>query len=414
MEAASVGRAAGAGGSARRVEAMVARHGPALLRVANQFSLCHDDALDAYQRGLEIYLRRLETVDPATEGAWLRVVVKHEAMAIRSARQASVAHEDVDLDASAGALREVEDEVAGGERVDRSVEALRALKPDEAKALMLKAQGLSYQEIGRRYGWTYTKVNRAITEGRRRFMDVFRGIEDGEACERHAGALAALVAGTATSAEIVALRPHLRHCTACRATMRELRVSRGRRIAALIPGLPWLARRLGQAVARMPADVQYAAATSGGGRLGPAVAVLGVCLGGAGAAVCATGGALPVVPPLIAHVAPHRSAAARPSAPVRRRPQRHAPVRGIAVAAAATPAAARPTATPVRRVAHRVVAHTAQRRTAARREFGFEGTAPAATATPAPVARAASATTAPVRHASSGAAGSEFGFERGG
>src|SRR3954471_2310732 len=109
--------------SARRVEAMVARHGPALVRVANQFSLCHDDALDAYQRGLEIYLRRLESVDPATEGAWMRVVVKHEAMAIRRARQDSVGHEDIDLDASAGALREVEDEVAGGERVERSVEA---------------------------------------------------------------------------------------------------------------------------------------------------------------------------------------------------------------------------------------------------------------------------------------------------
>ena len=76
----------GVGNDARRVEAMVARHGPALLRVANQFSLCHDDALDAYQRALEIYLRRLATVDRATEGAWLRVVVKHEAMAIRSAR----------------------------------------------------------------------------------------------------------------------------------------------------------------------------------------------------------------------------------------------------------------------------------------------------------------------------------------
>ena len=62
---------------------MVGRHGPSLLRVANQFSLCHDDALDAYQRALEIYLRRMETVEPATEGAWMRVVVKHEAMAIR-------------------------------------------------------------------------------------------------------------------------------------------------------------------------------------------------------------------------------------------------------------------------------------------------------------------------------------------
>jgi RNA polymerase sigma factor (sigma-70 family) len=156
MEAASIqGRARD---GARRVEAMVTRHGPALLRVANQFSLCHDDALDAYQRALEIYLRHLDRVDPATEGAWLRVVVKHEAMAIRQSRQESVAREAVDLDDTVSALREVDEAVASGERVERSVEALRALKPDEAKALMLKAQGLSYQEIGRRFGWTYTKV----------------------------------------------------------------------------------------------------------------------------------------------------------------------------------------------------------------------------------------------------------------
>jgi RNA polymerase sigma factor (sigma-70 family) len=422
VEAASVGRPAENG---RRVEAMVARHGPALLRVANQFSLCHDDALDAYQRGLEIYLRRLDTVDPATEGAWLRVVVKHEAMAIRRARQACVAHEDVDLDASAAALRDVEDEVAGGERVERSVEALRALKPDEAKALMLKAQGLSYREIGRRFGWTYTKVNRSITEGRRRFMDAFRGIEDGEACARHADALAALVAGTASSAEIVALRPHLRHCAACRATMRELRVSRGRRIAALVPGLPWLARRLGQAVARVPADVQYAAATGGGGgRLGPAVAVLGVCLGGAGAAVCATGG-LPLAPPLIAHVAQHRSPAAERPAPARRRARRLARVRASALTPTATATATatvvrpRPTARPARRVTRRSAPARVHRRAAARREFGFEGAAPAATATPTPVAQtgsagAAPATPAPAPRAASGAPGTEFGFERGG
>src|SRR3954454_10608337 len=115
----------------RRVKAMVTRHGPALLRVANQFSLCHDDALDAYQRALEIYLRRLETVEVATEGAWMRVVVKHEAMAIRRSRAASVDREDVDVDAMhhAGA-RDVDDAVAGAERVDRSVEALRALRPD--------------------------------------------------------------------------------------------------------------------------------------------------------------------------------------------------------------------------------------------------------------------------------------------
>jgi RNA polymerase sigma factor (sigma-70 family) len=421
VEAASVGRRAKAGESARRVEAMVTRHGPALLRVANQFSLCHDDALDAYQRGLEIYLRRLETVDPATESAWLRVVIKHEAMAIRRARQDSVAREEVDLDASAGTLREVEDEVAGGERVERSVEALHALKPDEAKALMLKAQGLSYQEIGHRFGWTYTKVNRSITEGRRRFLDVFRGIEDGEACERYADALQALAGGTATSAQLVALRPHLRHCAACRARVRELRGSRGRRIAALIPGLPWLARRLGHAVTRVPADVQYAAATGGGGRLGPAVALLGVCLGGAGAAVCVTGGTLPVTPPLLVHhAAQPRPTPTMTAAPRHRVAQRHTRVRAIAAAPTPTVAPPRPTATPTptrRAVKRAVVRHV--HRSAPHHEFGFEGAAPAATATAAPVvARAASAGTttapAPARHAASGAPGAEFGFERGG
>src|SRR5690242_19564914 len=166
----------------------------------------------------------------------MRVVVKHEAMAIRRARQGSVGHDDVDLDTAVpSGARDVDDQVAGGERVERSVEALRALKPDEAKALMLKAEGLSYEEIGRRFGWTYTKVNRSITEGRARFIKAFRRIEAGDACELHAEALAAVAVGTATAAQVLELRPHLRHCAACRAAIRELRVSRRRRVALLAP-----------------------------------------------------------------------------------------------------------------------------------------------------------------------------------
>ena len=168
----------------------------------------------------------------ATEGAWLRVVVKHEAMAIRRARQESVDRDDVDLDESVPpGCATVEDVLAGGERVDRSVEALRALKPDEARALLLKAEGLSYQEIGKRFGWTYTKVNRSITEGRKRFLNVFGEIESGEACEAYGEVLSALATGTATSAQVVSIRPHLRHCAACRATVREMRFSRARRLA---------------------------------------------------------------------------------------------------------------------------------------------------------------------------------------
>ena len=215
----------------------MARHGRTLLRTANHWSICHDDALDAYQRALEIFLRRADSVQPETEVAWLKVVIKHEALAIRRARSESVSGEEPDLDARVEPTqRPLDEQVAGGERVSRSAEALRALKPDERRALMLKAQGYSYQEIGEHFGWTYTKVNRSITEGRRRFMQVFQAIESGEACEAYLPTIAALAGGSASSAEIIEIRPHLRHCSACRATVRQLHVSAGTTIKLLLPG----------------------------------------------------------------------------------------------------------------------------------------------------------------------------------
>src|SRR4051794_26711751 len=268
---------------------MVARHGAALLRVANQFSLCHDDALDAYQRALEIYLRRLASVDAATEGAWMRVVVKHEAMAIRRVRQESVDHEAADLDARVHSGRDVEDAIAGGERVGRSVEALKALKPDEARALLLKAEGLSYEEIGTQFGWTYTKVNRSIAEGRKRFLKVFNGIESGEACERHADVIQLLAVGRASTTQMVSIRPHLRPCAACRAQVRDVRMSRARRLALFWP-FGWLLR-----VAT--SDVVQVAGTAGGGRFAPAAALFGLCLGGGMAGAACIGHGSPAAPP---------------------------------------------------------------------------------------------------------------------
>src|SRR5918911_671438 len=93
--------------------------------------------------------------------------------------------EEGDLDGQvAESQRPVDELLAGRERVRRSAEALRRLKPDEAKALMLKAQGLSYAEIGESLEWTYTKVNRCITEGRARFLRVYAEIEAGAGCGR--------------------------------------------------------------------------------------------------------------------------------------------------------------------------------------------------------------------------------------
>src|SRR3954470_15467334 len=227
--------AAALGDPGDRVAGIVTRHGELLKRVARSYSLCADDAQDAVQRALEIYMRRVSSPDPATELAWLKVVVKHEALAVRRGR-AGVAGEEFDLDAvPAVAQRSVEERLESAERVERSAEVMRRLKRDEARALMLKAEGLSYNEIGERLGWTYTKVNRCITEGRRRFMKLYAELETGAECERLAPVVAALGAGTATPEALLELRPHLRNCAGCRATVRTLHASRLPRLAAFAP-----------------------------------------------------------------------------------------------------------------------------------------------------------------------------------
>jgi hypothetical protein len=52
----------------------VAAHAEALLRTAERHSLCEDDAHDAYQRGLEIFMRRAAELDREGVGRWLHVV----------------------------------------------------------------------------------------------------------------------------------------------------------------------------------------------------------------------------------------------------------------------------------------------------------------------------------------------------
>ena len=84
-----------------RVSQVVRQHERSLMRVALHWSLCRDDALDAYQRALEIYVRRLDSLDPATEISWLKVVVKHEALAVRRQRADALPVEEEDLDGRA-------------------------------------------------------------------------------------------------------------------------------------------------------------------------------------------------------------------------------------------------------------------------------------------------------------------------
>jgi RNA polymerase sigma factor (sigma-70 family) len=211
----------------RLVIATIAAHANSLLRTARRHSLCVDDAHDAYQRGLEIFLRHAARLDPERASRWLHTVVKHEAMAVRRTRQQLVAADEVDLDAhEARHVATPEEQVLEGDEVARSAEALQRLKPQEVRALWLQMQGLSYREIERETGWSYTKVNRCLTEGRRAFLRRFAGIQAGEECGRWSLALSAMADGEASAEQVAELRPHLRNCAGCRMTLRALTESR--------------------------------------------------------------------------------------------------------------------------------------------------------------------------------------------
>ena len=202
---------------------LVAAHADSLLRLARRYSLCVDDAHDAYQRGLEILMLHADRLDPERAAGWLHTVVKHEALAINRSRRRMLGAAEVDLDGlEARTAASPEERVLASDRVARSAEALHGLKPQEVRALWLKALGHSYEQICEATGWTYTKVNRCLAEGRKSFLERYAGIESGQECERLAGSLSAFVDGEADATQTVELRRHLRQCLACRAAVRSL------------------------------------------------------------------------------------------------------------------------------------------------------------------------------------------------
>jgi RNA polymerase sigma factor (sigma-70 family) len=202
---------------------LVGSQADSLLRVARRYSMCADDAHDAYQRGLEILMRHATRLDPERAAGWLHTVVKHEALAINRSRRRIVGFSELDPDTlEARTSASPEERVLASDRVARSAEALHGLKPQEVRALWLKALGHSYEQICETTGWTYTKVNRCLAEGRKSFLERYAGIESGQECERLAPTLSAFVDGEADAAQTVALRTHLRHCLACRAAVRGL------------------------------------------------------------------------------------------------------------------------------------------------------------------------------------------------
>src|SRR4051794_5807644 len=75
---------------------LIAGHADSLLRTARRYSLCADDAQDAYQRGLEILMRHAARLDADRAAGWLHTVVKNEALALNKAPRPILGGEEGD------------------------------------------------------------------------------------------------------------------------------------------------------------------------------------------------------------------------------------------------------------------------------------------------------------------------------
>lgn len=212
------------------IEVLIEEFGALMLATARRWSANDQDAEDAFQRAVEKALRNSPDGSPDEVRAWLRTTVKNEALAIvRQRRRIAAGGAAEALDGPRlFASREPSGPDVRAERLERlrlGSQALRRLKPQEIRALQLRAEGYSYKEIAAITSWSATKVNRCVTEGRRAFRQALAGIESGAECDRLALAVAAFAAGDATAAERAAVRSHLSTCLVCRARLRDHRAA---------------------------------------------------------------------------------------------------------------------------------------------------------------------------------------------
>jgi len=133
------------------------RHAASFRRTARRFSICADDADDAVGRASLILLEKAPPHPPERLAAWMHLVTKREALAVRRERERLLSAEISD-DRVAGTL-------CPAERAERrewafaKARSLQRLKPDERRALVLRGQGYSYAEISELTEWTLTKVD---------------------------------------------------------------------------------------------------------------------------------------------------------------------------------------------------------------------------------------------------------------
>ena len=158
--------ARGGGMTARELERLVRAQRPALVAVARRRAGTREAAEDAVQEALTIAFRNRERIRPETALGYIHVIARHEAGRLRRRTVPTVS---LDAPTPSGISRH--ELVADRRAVDHdavldALAALPEIKRDQARALAARMLGWRYMEIADAFGWSYTKTNRCVTEGR--------------------------------------------------------------------------------------------------------------------------------------------------------------------------------------------------------------------------------------------------------
>jgi DNA-directed RNA polymerase specialized sigma24 family protein len=157
------------------LEELLTRHRGALERQAIRHSKRPEGAEEALQDACVQFLAHFEGEGLEHALRWMLLTTKRCAWAIAQVEQRTPAErlaptDCADRDEQRWTVRDERPETAAfaERRLEHAetVRRLEALKPDERTALLLLGLGCSYEEIGALRGWTYTKVNRCVREGR--------------------------------------------------------------------------------------------------------------------------------------------------------------------------------------------------------------------------------------------------------
>lgn len=147
-------------------------HHNRLLAISTRNSPTIEDAEEALHDAFALFINHFDPDSEAPPIAWITLTLKRRCWAtyrhqrILPIQSLSTNPPPAPPDPTAQRpLHELAEATADAKHIRR---ALAQLKPNERRALSMLALGYSYKDIARHTGWTYTKVNRCITEGRAR------------------------------------------------------------------------------------------------------------------------------------------------------------------------------------------------------------------------------------------------------